>query len=328
VPLRGHWWTYEDTDLTVVDDEDMMEFFRASRREPGPRRVVFSTADLGTTSRAYWLTIEQASVSGRVARIEAAAGDTLLELTTRNVARFSLDLDERLFFARGVVITVDGQNLGAVGALPARFTAHRLGDRWKRGAGRTGARHAALHGPARQAMFRPFLLVHGTQDPTTADFLLHSAREEAMRWWQRANGYAELIPDTALTHALVAQYNLVLFGGPDENRYVKDIASRLPLQVRKGGMFLSGRPLGKDLAALFVHPNPQSPDRLVLVRMASAPQHARLAGLWGVAHSSAGIPGFLVWDKTARSRGWAGVRAAGFFDADWRVDEQSLWLGE
>jgi hypothetical protein len=36
----------------------------------------------------------------------------------------------------------------------------------------------------------------------------------------------------------------------------------------------------------------------------------------------------MVFDKTVRKRAWAGVRAAGFYDPDWRIDPESAYIGD
>ncbi|MEO0082462.1 MAG: prolyl oligopeptidase family serine peptidase, partial [candidate division WOR-3 bacterium] len=330
VPNRSHWWQYEAESLSVIDDADLMAFLAEQRRNPGPRHIRFRTADLGQSNRAYWMTIERVRTVGRMAEIEAWAEDTLVRVRTRNIAQLSLDLDERLFFRTTAAIEIDGQNLGKVKALPAHIVAHRDKGQWRLGPARAAGRRKVpgLYGPAKQAMFRPFVIAYGTQDPALTNFLGHAAAQEAMRWWQRANGLAEVIPDTEVTREHVEQYNIVLYGGPGENSYTRRISPGLPIRVSEGQMFLDDRKLGSSLACLFVFPNPDNPDRLVLVRMGTDPASTRLSMFWGLVYSGAGVPDFMVWDTGVRRLGWAGVRAAGFFDPFWRLDPVSTWIQE
>jgi hypothetical protein len=93
-------------------------------------------------------------------------------------------------------------------------------------------------------------------------------------------------------------------------------------------MLLGKRNLGDSLAALFVYPNPLNPDRLVLVRMGTDSDYTRLSLFWNVASSGAGIPDFMLFDRSVRRFGWAGVRAAGFFGPDWTLDERSMYVQE
>jgi hypothetical protein len=93
-------------------------------------------------------------------------------------------------------------------------------------------------------------------------------------------------------------------------------------------MMLGDKNLGDSLAAMFVYPNPLNHDRLVLVRMGTDADNTRLSLFWGVASSGTGIPDFMVFDRSVRRYGWAGVRAAGFFDPDWKIDPASMYLQE
>jgi hypothetical protein len=175
-------------------------------------------------------------------------------------------------------------------------------------------------------MMKPFILVYGTQDPSTADFLRHTATQEARRWWLIANGTTEVMPDTEVTDSIATDRHLVLFGGPKDNSLMRRIAPALPVEVRQGRLFLGRYDLGDSLAAMFVYPNPLNPQHLVLVRLGTDAEHTRLATFWGVVSSSAGIPDFVVFDRRVRRYGWAGVRAAGFFGPDWQLDPGSTFL--
>ena len=49
---------------------------------------------------------------------------------------------------------------------------------------------------------------------------------------------------------------------------------------------------------------------------------------WNAASSGAGIPDFMVFDRSVRRYGWTGVRAAGFFGPDWNLDPASMYVKE
>ncbi len=329
VPDRKHWWTYDDG-ISVADDTDMMAFFKSHRRDPGPRHIRFRTADLGQSNRSYWLTIDQVRTVGRMAEVEAWAEDSVIRIKTRNISRFSIDLDERLFFAGRVLLEIDGRKVGKPIIPPARVTVHDSRGTWKTGKPKLPALHkkAKLYGPAKQVMFSPFVIAYGTADTGLTRFLRHAATQEAMRWWLRGNGLAEVLPDSEVTPAIAGRYNLILYGGPDQNSCTREIAGRLPIQVRKGRMFLGSRDLGDSLAALFTYPSPHNPENLVLVRMGTDAKHTRLSLFWGFTHSGAGVPDFMVFDRTVKHQAWAGVRAAGFFGPDWKLDPASMYLQE
>ena len=329
VPNRPHWWSYENG-LSCLDDTDLMNFLKVQRRDPGPRHIRFRTADLGQSNRSYWTTIERVRIVGRDADIEAWATDSLISVRTVNVAQFSLDLAGAPFFPGTVMIEVDGMRVGARYSLPGRLTFCATSQGWVAGAARYSAltKTPELYGPAKQAMMKPFLLVYGTKDPSLTPFLRHSATQEGLRWWLVGNGTTRVVPDTEVTFEDIKRMNLVLYGGPRENSVTSKIADRLPIRVTAGRMSLGNSDLGDSLAAMFVYPNPLNQNRLVLVRMGTDANDTRLSLFWGVASSGAGIPDFMVFDRSVRQYGWAGVRATGFFGPDWNIDPASMYMKE
>jgi dienelactone hydrolase len=329
VPGRPHWWSYEDG-LSCVDDTDLMGFLKAQRRDPGPRHIRLRTADLGQSNRSYWAVVERVRTVGRDAEIEAWASDSLISVSTANVGQFSLELAGAPFFAGLIRVEIDGRMVGRRYGLPARLTFHATDRGWAPGPARAAAvtKTPGLYGPAKQAMMSPFLVVYGTRDSALAPFLRHSATQEGTRWWLIGNGHARVVPDTAITPEDIDRCNLVLYGGPQENTITSRIAERLPIRIKEGRITLGTHDLGDSLAAMFVYPNPLNRVRLVLVRMGTDADDTRLSLFWGVASSGAGVPDFMVFDRSVRRYGWSGVRAAGFFGPDWNIDPSSMYLKE
>jgi poly(3-hydroxybutyrate) depolymerase len=329
VPGRPHWWSYEDG-LSCVDDTELMGFLKTQKRDPGPRHVRFRTADLGQSSRNYWVVVERVRIVGRDADIEAWASDSLISVRTANIGQFSLELAGEPFFAGPIRVEIDGRMVGRRYGLPARLTFHATDKGWQPGPARVAAvtKTPGLYGPAKQAMMDPFLLVYGTRDSTLAPLLRHSATQEGARWWLVANGRARVVPDTAVTSEDITHCNLVLYGGPQQNSVTNRIADHLPIRINKGRLSLGTHDLGDSLAAMLTYPNPLNHDRLVLVRMGTDADATRLSLFWGVASSGAGIPDFMVFDDSVRRYGWSGVRAAGFFGPDWNLDAASTYRQE
>jgi len=327
VPGRPHWWSYENG-LACVDDTDLMAFLEGQNREPGPRHVRFRTADLGQSNRSYWAVVERVRTVGRDADIEAWASGSSITVSTANVSQFSLDLAGEPFFTGPIGVEIDGTMVGRRYSLPARLTFHSTDKGWTAGPTRAAAvtKTPGLYGPAKQAMMSPFLLVYGTRDSTLASFLRHSAAQEGMRWWLIGNGRARIVPDSDVTPEDISRCNLVLYGGPQENSVTNRIAGQLPIRIKEGRLSFGARDLGDSLAAMFVYPNPLNQNRLVLVRLGTDEDNTRLSLFWGVASSGAGVPDFMVFDRSVRRYGWSGVRAAGFFGPDWNIDPASMYL--
>jgi hypothetical protein len=137
----------------------------------------------------------------------------------------------------------------------------------------------------------------------------------------------EILADSAVTREVMGEYNLILFGGPDENLMTRALNRDLPIRMLGGELFVGSKParergISRDqgaLAAEFVYPNPMSPGQLVFVHEGEGLEGLRLSTFFGTLYSGAGLPDFMIFDGSARKSGWAGVVTAGFFDAAWKV---------
>lgn len=339
VPGKGHWWSIDSLGTSCVDDPDLWEFFQGLRRDRCPAHVVFKTTNPARSNRAYWLSINRQQVPYRESRIEATVVDgpgggadsRTLRVTTENVDEFAVEPCAELFGQGRLVVTINGQ----ASVLPdapdrpmvfsERAGAFRLGETRHDGLNK----QPGCYGPIKQAYFSPFVLVYGTSGSRgVTEILLDQARLEAWQWWLRGNGYAEVLPDSEVTAATIEGYNLILFGGPTENAVTKAIDRRLPIRMVDGHFRLANRrpdiapAAGRALAAVFVYPNPLNPERLVVVREGTGADGLKLSTFFGVLHSGSGLPDYLIFDDTVRKSGWAGVRAAGFFDSNWGLSTQ------
>jgi dienelactone hydrolase len=326
IPGKGHWWGIDSLGTSCVDDPDMLAYFQRFKRDLCPARVVLKTSDLAKTSRAYWIEIRKQLVAGQDSWIDA----TLAHNYARSLEEPPSTVDVRMENVRGFAIYPCG-NMWA-----GKLRVRAAGKSWvlepkddrplvfslRGGELRLGEAAAdgpscrtAPRGPIKQAYFSPFVLVYGTAGSEAAtELLLHQARLEALQWWIRGNGFVDVLPDSEVTRDTIAGYNLILFGGPGENRVTRAIDRHLPITVVDGRFRLRGRDLDPEaLAAKFVYPNPLNPSRLVVVHEGRGMAGLRLATFFGALSSAAGLPDYVVFDASVRTQGWAGVRASGFF---------------
>jgi pimeloyl-ACP methyl ester carboxylesterase len=329
-PGKGHWYRTEDG--LCVDDPDLMDFLKERRRDPSPVRVVFKTTNLGQTSKSYWVEIAEQEKPFFESRIEAAVSGKTVEIEVTNIREFTLSIPKHLLPPGAVTFVVNGREITHRLKENERVTFRKERGRFKLGRlSRKGLKKTPdLYGPIKQAYFSPFTLVYGTKgDSTVTEMLYRQARGEALRWWHRANGCADVLSDVELDDEVVKHRNLIVFGGPEENHFTSRIADRLPIRVEEGEILVgSARIEGEGLAAGFIYPNPLNQERFVFVRMGNDSRGLRISSSFGALYSGAGLPDFLVFDESVRTIGWGGVLCAGFFDAGWSVDERLMYLPE
>jgi hypothetical protein len=138
-----------------------------------------------------------------------------------------------------------------------------------------------------------------------------------------------VLPDTEITVEIIEDYNLVLFGGPEENLVTAKLNKRLPVR-REGQKIIFGeKELGGDgIAAKFIYPNPLNSERFVCVHQGIGLSGLKLSTFFTALYSGAGLPDFIIFDDQVKRKGWGGVISAGFFDSDWQIDTDLYYLQE
>ena len=341
VPGKGHWWNIKETEgVDCVDSSELIEFLKNHKRNPYPPHVFFKTTNIGLKNRNYWVEINGPEVLYHDSVIEAEIKDAEIEIKTENIAQFTLYLTLELMESGEIGLRVDGQDLRHKFSGKESLTIlkkdnqFRIGKPQKQGFFRKILntkklrKTPELFGPIKKAYFSPFVLVYGTQgDSESTEINLHHARIEAQKWWRRANGYAEIIPDAEVTGEIIDRYNLVLFGSPETNSITAKINKDLPISIKENRVFINDQIIeGEDLALQMIYPNPLNPEKFILVREGISPEGEELSGLFNTIYSGSGMPDFIVYDKKVREKGWAGVIAAGFFDMSWKYDRDLTYI--
>jgi hypothetical protein len=178
-----------------------------------------------------------------------------------------------------------------------------------------------LSGPISDAYFDRMVHVYGTQNAEHRAELEKLAQKGAKGWplWLWSVDQ-QVIPDTAVTPELMREAHLVLYGTPGDNAVLDRIATKLPIRVEGDAVVVGEKRFaGKGVGTKFVYPNPESPERYVIVMTSPT-----LDGVRRGHNLPDFVPDYVVYDTTS-----AGARprlvpskappARGFFDAQWRL---------
>lgn len=300
---------------------DYVKWLQEKRRNPFPRKVLYQTYSL-KYNRAYWVAIERIKQWGKRAAVdvEAKAGNRIV-VKTENVAAMTLSLSDRLVdMKKPVTLDVDGatqqREIPADGALPLVF------EKVKRAEGPT--KTPQMCGPVRDAYLGPILFVTGTSGPEEARRRTKELCEAvAQEWATFAAGQASVRADEEVKEDDIAGKNLILCGGPEDNSLLKRIADKLPIRFEADAYVVGKHKFPRaNTGLLMVYPNPLNPKRYVLINSGR---------MWGehlsINHKLDFVPDFIVFTG---DRDWDAMNrylCAGYFDGDWRLDDQLIWLG-
>jgi hypothetical protein len=284
--------------------------------------VIFRSYRLRHRSN-LWVAVDDALDYGALVEVEAtAAAGNRIEVRARNVAAFTLTPRAPLVDrAEAVRVLVDGgAPIEVAAGQPLSFV--RSGAGWSVGRpDLSGIRkRPGLAGPIHDMQYEPVTFVYGTRDPAQTEINRHLAwKLREVR--DNATAIYPVIPDTALTPEIVATRSLALIGNPASNAVLARLADRLPIQFQPGAIVAGGRRHeGPEIGTMFVHPNPENPDRYVLVVAGVTERGTALAD-----HLPELVPDWVVFDRgVVPAQGMtlihgAAFRDAGFFDRDWRL---------
>jgi hypothetical protein len=117
-----------------------------------------------------------------------------------------------------------------------------------------------LQGPIDDAFTRPFLCVRGTGqawNPKVGAWAAANLRRFSYEWNRYFRGDVRVKDDTAVTPDDLRRYNLVLFGDPGSNRWIRAALPKLPIRWTRRELRIGGETYpAADCAPALIQPNP------------------------------------------------------------------------
>jgi len=310
-------------------DGAVLQRLRKLRRPKRPHRAVLVSADY-RHRHADWVSIER-FVGGRgMGSVRARLGDRKarrIRVRTDGVLAFSLHLGDAGFPSRGATVAteVDGTTLQLRGGA-TRYLERAEGTQdgpWLEAKGPPdleGLKRPGLAGPIDDLRYEPVLFVYGTADPSQTAVNRRRAEEDARSFWGSRQDYP-VLADAALSAEQARGHHLALYGGPTSNEVLAPLADRLPIRFEPGAVVAGGRRYeGPDVGAVFIYPNPDHPDRYVLVQAGTT-----IVGTLHGHHLPRYLPDYLIYDRRIVGRRHRRilqgreVLEGGFFDERWRL---------
>jgi hypothetical protein len=303
----------------------LWRWLSGATRSRGAAHLTFATDALryGTLD---WLRVTALGDCENLGRIDAErVSPDRVVVKTADVTGFELDRDRARLGPDRVTVEVDGTALSFAAGEP--LAAHRDPGGWHPGPPSRGVRdkRAGLEGPIDDAFLGPLIFVYGSLDPrwTRAN---REVAETLARLRYGVQIRYPVVSDRELDRALEATHSLVLVGNAQSHSLIRQLDAALPIRVvgdavRVGDQSFPGPTTGTS----FVYPNPEHPDRyLLLVEGVGVP------GLYYALSLPALLPDFAVYDSRVAPAagqqilGAAEVLTAGFFRPDWSLPPTSL----
>lgn len=314
--------------------ETLMDSLAESGRRKNPREIRFSTPTL-KYNRMKWLTVDALEEHWVHSRVDARVIDeSKLLIKTNNVRQLTISMpagESPFNTLTRVGVGIDRQTL--VGPKPKSdrsfsMTLSRVGGKWRVGSlDRDGLykRHD-LQGPIDDAFMDSFLFVSPTgksQNEMPQQWAADEHEHATVHWRRQFRGYARQKKDSEVSDEDIANHNLVLWGDPTSNSVLARVSKDLPIQWNGNQITVGSQSFhSKDHGLILIYPNPLNPDRYVVLNSGFT---YREYDYLNNARQVSKLPDWAVIDLKAppNSRYPGKVVAAGFFDEEWQLNQQS-----
>jgi hypothetical protein len=325
IPHRAKWFEAGHDLLYLVHKHgNVYKDFENVRRQPKPAEVHVVSGDY-RAARQHWLEITRFERYPELGRLVGKASAGKVELTSENVRAFALDLRDVPLTDATLEVSIDGASVlrGERASLGHRLHFLKQDGAWRAGfpAASGLEKRPGSSGPLTDPYFERMVHVYGTQRAERAADLKKLAEKGAKGWpmwlWTVEQ---EVVKDSEVTPELARSAHLVLYGTPGDNLVLDRVMSRLPIRVEGDAVVLGDKRLtGSGVGTRFIYPNPEAPERYLIVQ--SAPS---LDGVRRGHNLPDFVPDYVVYDA-----GSTGTRprltpakaplARGFFDAHWQL---------
>lgn len=291
------------------------------RRPSHPDHVHLRTAR-ERTLESFWVRIEQREAPDRFADVDASIAGGLITASIEGARAVTFSPEPPLI-EPGATVRVRVGETELSSTVPVTIEHHegawRLAtQRWPE----AGTRRAGVSGPIRDVFHEPLTFVIGTRDP--AHTLINRLVADH---WAHPHGWIvdyPIVDDVDVTEQMMAERALVLIGPPSSNAVLARFADRLAIQIDDDAVHVGDQThRGEQVGAVFVTPNPEHPDRAVLVIAGPHP-----LGTWRANDLPDILPDYVVYDEriAVAHDQWAcggtegcAYRAHGFFDMTMRL---------
>jgi pimeloyl-ACP methyl ester carboxylesterase len=321
VPGKGH------IDLGLTDQT--VDWMLSHKRNGMPQHVRVRAADLQTAS-AYWVKATRRASPIEFMEVDAEALEgNLIRVDSKNVVSLSLTPDKPLIDRRKPVRVVwnggtkvfNNVRTGSIELIEEGIQPAAL------------SKSSRIAGPIADFFDTPFMIVIGTTSAdSVARKIIAQKAETIVGDWKRAQKYEPRVKkDVEVTEADMKQYSLFLLGGPGNNTISGKVFEKIPIRLTSDEITVGGRTFKAENATLVaVYPNPFNPGRYVMI---AAGTSGRALAFFDPRRQDLYQYDFYVNDGrmpvySAGATNEKIMLAAGFFDADWKLDGASLTTGD
>ncbi len=309
--------------------DQLIPWFLEHKRNADPAKVRVRSADLKYAS-AHWVKVTQLDNPNSFVTAEAEVLiNNTIKLSTENVLEFELTPSAKLIDPKKPVKVIWNVN----DIRGTKVTNGRITLRDK------SYKPAPLHktpqiaGMISDITTTPFAVVIGTiSKDSLMTKAINAKAQQFINYWKNWQKYEpRSMKDVDVTEADMKKYSLYLLGGPTDNRVSKQIFEKVPFRVTDSTITIDGKSFNaKDAVLDAIYPNPYNSERYVNIVTATSG-----AGFCFFDPSSGDLSEFDYYIMDGKIPVYTigateeKIRVAtGFFDSNWKINDDFLITGD
>ncbi len=317
-PGGTHWYGDHSVDWPPIFD-----FFKArSIKAPAEiNKIEFSTGSPGVSSGSHFIHILQQEVPFEVSSFNFMRDEKTITLTSQNVQ--TIAINRKKMQPKTENIQIDGQNLPLPKDISTLHLTKEAGLWEKTNGPATAAKGPHRNGGFKDAFRHKVLFVYATRGSKAEnEWYYNRAKFDAEKFWYRANGNIELIPDTAFRPVDHRDRNVIIYGNKDNNAAWEILLKDCPIQVSNNFVVVGSKTIeGDQFGSYFIYPRRDSDIASVGVITATGVKGMKGAYANDYLVNGTTFPDLLIFDNTMMQKGLSGVKCSGFFGNDWSVEK-------
>lgn len=324
-PGGSHWFGDES-----VDWPPMFDYFRwhTIPADSAIDVVDFTLSNPAIGARYFWVEVLQQEQSLKFSKvnIRRSKPEKFIKGTTSNVSTLAFDLHN---FEKGDTIQIMLDEMApltyVIKSGDDRIHIARS-DKWSI----VKKPDATEKGPHRGGTFKEafnhrMIFVYGTGGNAEENqWAYEKAVYDAEVWYYRGNGAVDIVADKNFNPSRYPDRGIILYGNAQTNKAWKKLLKDCPVQVRSGGINVGNKKYtGDDLAAYFMWPRADSKIASIGVVSGSGLKGMKATEANQYFAAASGFPDFMIFSLDMLRDGPEGIKSAGFYTNDWKIDEEN-----
>jgi len=269
---RARYSSLKHKDNVEIYSPDYFSWLLKQQRHQYPLKIEIRIKHL-KPARTFWLEFISQENYSQPAFIEAVVDSNRLFVSTKNLLEFSILLDKlpaSVQYPLRIIVNSRNRFVVSEKQVP-KFTIYKDEKNWKQRKNPEISlkKYPSVTGPLSAIFDKPVKFVYSTKHKNSEfnKITFNLAKQASKRG---RNNYLNkfLIADSVMEKQTVNS-NIIAFGNAEANAYLKKLFPKLPMDVYENGLkFGNSYCDAEGCAGVYIFPNPQNPNYLILVGVA------------------------------------------------------------